>query len=89
VQEQCRHEKKIPGGLVQHPSIAVFVQPPCRGAGVSCQLQGIVLEFISFGVMNPIPDATNVALFRERLRKDGVIEELFGRFEEHLPAEGF
>lgn len=41
-------------------------------------------EFIGLGVMNSIPDATTVALFRERLRKAGVIEELFDRFEEHL-----
>jgi IS5 family transposase len=38
--------------------------------------------------MNSIPDATTVALFRERLRKAGVIEELFERFEGHLRAQG-
>jgi len=45
-------------------------------------------EFIGIGVMNSIPDATTVAFFRERLRKAGVIEELFDRFEEHLRAQG-
>ena len=34
-------------------------------------------EFVGLGVMNDIPDATTVAFFRERLRKAGVIEELF------------
>lgn len=34
--------------------------------------------------MTSIPDATTVEFFRERLRKTGVIEELFDRFEEHL-----
>ena len=34
-------------------------------------------EFVGLGVMNSIPDATTVAFFRERLRKAGVIEELF------------
>jgi IS5 family transposase len=45
-------------------------------------------EFIGLGVMNSIPDATTVSFFRERLRKAGVIEELFERFEEHLRARG-
>lgn len=45
-------------------------------------------EFIGLGVMNSIPDATTVAFFRERLRKAGVIEELFDRFEEYLRAHG-
>ncbi len=38
--------------------------------------------------MNTIPDATTIAFFRERLRKAGVIDELFERFEEHLRSEG-
>ena len=38
-------------------------------------------EFVGLGVMNDIPDATTVAFFRERLRKAGVIEELFEMFE--------
>ena len=38
-------------------------------------------EFVGLGVMNNIPDATTIALFRERLRKAGVIEELFEMFE--------
>ena len=38
--------------------------------------------------MNSIPDATTVAFFRERLRKAGVIEELFGMFEGYLRSQG-
>ena len=38
-------------------------------------------EFAGVGVVNNIPDATTVAFFRERLRKAGVIEELFEMFE--------
>ena len=41
-------------------------------------------EFVGLGVMNNIPDATTVAFFRERLRKAGVIEELFEMFEAYL-----
>jgi len=45
-------------------------------------------KFVSLGVMNDIPDATTVAFFRERLRKAGVIEELFEMFEEYLRDQG-
>jgi IS5 family transposase len=45
-------------------------------------------EFNGLGVMNSTPDATTVAFFRERLRKAGVVEELFERVEEYLRAEG-
>ena len=45
-------------------------------------------EFVGLGVMNSIPDATTVALFRERLRKAGVIEELFEMFEGCLRSQG-
>jgi IS5 family transposase len=38
--------------------------------------------------MNDIPDATTVAFFRERLRKSGVIEELFEMFEGYLRDQG-
>ena len=34
-------------------------------------------NFVGLGVMNSIPDATTVAIFRDRLLKAGVIEELF------------
>jgi IS5 family transposase len=45
-------------------------------------------EFVGLGVMNSIPDATTVAFFRERLRKAGVIEELFEMFEAYLRSQG-
>ena len=45
-------------------------------------------EFVGLGVMNSIPDATTVAFFRERLRKAGVIEELFELFEGYLRSQG-
>jgi hypothetical protein len=41
-------------------------------------------EFVGLGVMNSIPDATTIAFFRERLRKAGIIEELFEMFEAYL-----
>ena len=46
-------------------------------------------EFVGFGVMNDIPDATTLAFFfRERLRKAGVIEKLFEMFESYLLDQG-
>jgi hypothetical protein len=45
-------------------------------------------EFVGLGVMNNIPDATTVAFFRERLRKAGVIDELFEMFEGYLRSQG-
>jgi IS5 family transposase len=46
-------------------------------------------EFVGLGVMNSIPDEITVAFFRERLRKAGVIEELFEMFETYLRPKGF
>ena len=45
-------------------------------------------EFVGLGVMNLILDATSVASFRERLRKAGVIEQLFEMFESYLRSQG-
>ena len=45
-------------------------------------------EFVGLGVMDSIPDATTVWLFRERLRQAGLTEELFWRFDGYLKAEG-
>jgi len=45
-------------------------------------------EFVGLGVMNSIPDATTVAFFRVRLRKAGVIEDLFEMFESYLRSQG-
>jgi hypothetical protein len=44
--------------------------------------------FIGLGVMNSIPNATTVAFFRERLRKAGVIEELFEMLVGYLRSQG-
>jgi transposase, IS5 family len=38
--------------------------------------------------MNDITDATILAFFRERLRKAGVIKELFEMFESYLRSQG-
>ena len=45
-------------------------------------------EFVGMGVMDSIPDATTVWLFRERLRQAGVTEELFQKFDAYLKAKG-
>jgi IS5 family transposase len=45
-------------------------------------------EFVGLGVMNSIPDEITVAFFRERLRKAGVIEELYEMFETYLRPKG-
>lgn len=45
-------------------------------------------EFVGLGVIKSILDATTVALFRERLRKTQVIEELFEMFEAYLRSQG-
>ena len=47
-----------------------------------------IKEFIGLGAVNSIPDATSVASFRERLRKAGVIEELFEMFGSYLRSQG-
>ena len=46
-------------------------------------------KFVGLGVMNDIPDATTLAFFRERLRKAGVIEELFEMYESYLMQRWF
>jgi transposase, IS5 family len=45
-------------------------------------------EFVGLGVMNSIPDATTDAFFRERLRKAGVIKDLFEMIEGCLRSQG-
>ena len=41
-------------------------------------------KFVRLGVIYDIPNATTVGVFRERLRKANVIEELFEMFENYL-----
>lgn len=45
-------------------------------------------EFVGLGVMNNIPNATTLSFFRERLRRTGLIEELFEMFEGYLRDQG-
>ena len=45
-------------------------------------------HFLGLGVMDSIPDATTVALFRERLRQAGVDKELFLMFNAYLDKQG-
>ena len=45
-------------------------------------------HFLGLGVMDFIPDATTVALFRERLRQAGVDKELFLMFNAYLDKQG-
>ena len=44
-------------------------------------------KFLDLGIMNTIPDATTIRLFREKLRQAGIIEELFETFEQHLKSQ--
>jgi IS5 family transposase len=44
-------------------------------------------EFVGLGVMNNIPDATTIAFHRERMRKAGVIVDLFEMFETYLRSQ--
>jgi IS5 family transposase len=46
-------------------------------------------EFVGLGIMNSIPDAKTVWLFRERLINAGVVEELFEMFDHFLCEAGF
>jgi IS5 family transposase len=46
-------------------------------------------RFIDKGLEARIPDATTLWLFREKLAKAGLIEKLFGRFDQHLEAKGY
>ena len=46
-------------------------------------------EFVDLGIMDSIPDAKTVWLFRERLIKAGVVEELFEMFDHFLCENGF
>jgi transposase, IS5 family len=47
------------------------------------------MKFLKLGIEDSIPDATTLWLFREKLTKQGIIEELFNEFDEYLRAEGY
>ena len=46
-------------------------------------------RFLRLGIEDGIPDATTLWLFREKLAKAGLIEQLFDRFDRHLAAKGY
>src|SRR5262249_28436356 len=46
-------------------------------------------RFLRLGIEDSIPDATTLWLFREKLAKAGLIEQLFDRFDQHLAAKGY
>jgi len=46
-------------------------------------------RFLRLGIEDSIPDATTLWLFREKLAMAGLIETLFGRFDQHLAAQGY
>lgn len=47
------------------------------------------MTFLGLGMGDKVPDARTVWLFRETLRKEGVVERLFGRFDKMLETHGF
>jgi transposase, IS5 family len=46
-------------------------------------------RFLRLGIEDGIPDATTLWLFREKLAKASLIEQLFERFDQHLAAQGY
>lgn len=46
-------------------------------------------RFLGLGARDCVPDARTIWLFRETLRKAGVVEKLFARFDGMLAAHGF
>src|SRR3954467_8787660 len=46
-------------------------------------------RFLGLAIEDSIPDATTLWLFREKLARAGLIEELFDRFDQHLAAKGY
>lgn len=46
-------------------------------------------RFLGLGIEDRIPDGTTLWLFREKLAKAGLIEQLFDRFDRHLGAKGY
>lgn len=47
------------------------------------------MRFLNLGIEDTVPDATTLWLFREQLRKQGLIEQLFERFDEYLRTHGY
>jgi IS5 family transposase len=47
------------------------------------------MQFLEIGLEERVPDATTVWLFREQLRQQGLIEELFDTFSQYLQGAGY
>ena len=47
------------------------------------------MRFLGLGLEDAVPDAKTVWLYRERLARAGVIEELFAAFDRHLKERGW
>lgn len=47
------------------------------------------MRFLGLGLADGVPDANTIWTFREALKKAGVIDELFRRFDEALRSAGF
>lgn len=46
------------------------------------------MDFLDLGVSDRVPDAKTIRLFRERLKRSGLLEELFARLLSHVEAAG-
>jgi len=46
-------------------------------------------RFLRLKIEDGVPDATTLWLFREKLAKAGLVDELFARFLQHLAAKGY
>jgi len=47
------------------------------------------MEFLNLGIEDPVPDATTVWLFRQRLKDHDKIETLFEQFSDYLNQQGY
>jgi transposase, IS5 family len=47
------------------------------------------MKFLKLGIEDTIPDATTVWSFREKLTKQGLVEELFNQFDDYLRERGY
>lgn len=47
------------------------------------------MRFLGLDFEDRVPDGTTLWLFREKLTKAGLIDDLFARFEQHLAAKGY
>ena len=47
------------------------------------------MKFLGLGIEDSVPDGTTVWMFRDNLKKEGLITELFEKFEHYLQAQGY